>query len=306
MDTTWPRANIEMQEPGCKALALSSRFVERPSWPAYVEVVAMVSAAHDSGESAYIDNGEFAPHAVAGTLAWVCAQPCCDAPLFAAASASLHLLMRNVGRYDHSTITDRLFVVASERQRLFRVADRRVGDLLDALAAGNADALARSERQWSRGMHLHPSQLGRLLRAHTGLGFCGIRRLFRIKRAAPLIGLTGDRISAVAFAAGYEHSQLSQFSREFTAHLGIPPRAYRTLVQWAIRSRIIKESQEQSMKQACALGSRQLVFHPLPPVLRSLVLKGEPVSLLVLLPWVVVAAIAWLAFSGIQISTSGA
>lgn len=95
-------------------------------------------------------------------------------------------------------------------------------------AAGLLDAdLART---WSLGalareVSLDPSYLARLFTAGTGLPPVAYLHRARAERAAYLLLSTGESVSAIGAAVGWDDPNL--FARRFRAHLGLSPSAYR-------------------------------------------------------------------------------
>jgi AraC-like DNA-binding protein len=127
--------------------------------------------------------------------------------------------------FDHSR-------TAGMKDRLARpIHDARIRTLVHQLLEGNAHMLRRSERDWGQTFGMSPSHLGRLVRAHTTQSFRDLRRVCRIQLACRLLTRDDEQVAQIAFAAGYEPSQMAQFCREFRYVVGVTPRTFRSLVR---------------------------------------------------------------------------
>jgi AraC family transcriptional regulator of arabinose operon len=99
--------------------------------------------------------------------------------------------------------------------RVLRVLDAIVDDLA---APHSLAALAQVAA-------LSPSRLAHLFAAEVGDSVMGTVRRLRLRRAARLLESTGLSVGEVAADVGF--GSAFHFSRQFRAHYGLPPRAYR-------------------------------------------------------------------------------
>ena len=101
--------------------------------------------------------------------------------------------------------------------------------VLGGLSSGDRIMLSRTGADWGSILSIHPSHLGRLVYTHAGRSLRDLRRVYRLKYAASHLATTNEQIAQIAFRVGFEHSQTSQFSREFHALMGMTPLAFREL-----------------------------------------------------------------------------
>jgi DNA-binding response OmpR family regulator/AraC-like DNA-binding protein len=139
-------------------------------------------------------------------------------------------------------------IEASDARQLPRHAERLADRVATAFAADTAwlpasvaDALAWLDEAIRAGRHpihestvaralaLHPTHLGRLLKAHLGLGFRQVRRLVRARRALLLVVDTDEQLAQIAYSVGYPHP--SQLDRDFRALFGAQPGVLRQRVR---------------------------------------------------------------------------
>jgi AraC-like DNA-binding protein len=83
----------------------------------------------------------------------------------------------------------------------------------------------------ARMVNLSTSRLAHLFKIETGTTLAGYRRKVRMEFAAELLKSTDERIKAIAFAAGYNHT--SSFVRAFIGRFKESPMSYRHRVSGA-------------------------------------------------------------------------
>ena len=110
-----------------------------------------------------------------------------------------------------------------------RAGPRSIVDaLLTRLQGASGAELAWTEAQWAADLGVSRSQLSRLVHRQTGLRFGDVRRWARLSHAAYLLQQTTLPIKAVADLSGFRGA--SQCCDEFTATVGLSPRAFRALI----------------------------------------------------------------------------
>ncbi len=115
-----------------------------------------------------------------------------------------------VNAFGHST-TDPRVIIAIDRVRTAVSAHRRV-----------------TEDEIAHDLGVHPSHVGRILKAETGLTFREWRSAVVMKAVVCYLTETSEQVSQIAYhQLGYEHP--SQLDREFHAMFGFSPREFRRL-----------------------------------------------------------------------------
>jgi AraC-like DNA-binding protein len=99
--------------------------------------------------------------------------------------------------------------------------------LLRALADLEGDAVKQSQRVFARRMPLSRSYFSHRMTIETGRSPTAWCRTAVLRRGLRLIMETGEAISQIAYACGYDHH--SQFDREFTTMYGAAPSILRAL-----------------------------------------------------------------------------
>lgn len=111
-----------------------------------------------------------------------------------------------------------------------RPRDSRVRAAVDSLQRSIRRGQRPTERAIADDLHVHPSHLGRLLRAETGLSFRQWRLGLTMQIAVRTLGQTDDRLKQIACEGlGYGHQ--SEFDRQFRTLFGMSPGRFRQLVQ---------------------------------------------------------------------------
>jgi DNA-binding response OmpR family regulator len=99
--------------------------------------------------------------------------------------------------------------------------------LLAGLAELEGDAVKQSQRVFGRRIPLSRSYFSHRMTVETGRSPAAWCRAAVLRRGLRLVMETGEAVSQIAYACGYDHH--SQFDREFTAMYGAAPRALRAL-----------------------------------------------------------------------------
>ena len=115
--------------------------------------------------------------------------------------------------------------------------DPRVSTAIARLRRAVTARQRLTEEEVGRDMGVHPSHVGRILKAETGLSFRSWRSGFFMQAIVRHLIETREQVAQIAYhQLGYEHP--SQLDREFHETFGVSPREFRRLWQAVMNSQM--------------------------------------------------------------------
>lgn len=98
-------------------------------------------------------------------------------------------------------------------------------DTLEAQLSSGADS---HEIAIASIVGMEPVEVAALIHKYTGDSFAELRRALRVRPTLRLIAYSEEQVAQIGYEHGYEYP--SQFNREFSQTLGLPPRRFRHLL----------------------------------------------------------------------------